>query len=111
VRMGAVNVFDRAGALVVDVALTEELMALQKRVAEMTRKCGFVPEERTYHPHITLARAKGDGRRQLKELKSRIETVPKLSMFIANEFLLYESHLGPGGSKYEVQGRFPLSKC
>jgi RNA 2',3'-cyclic 3'-phosphodiesterase len=110
VQLGSANIFDRAGAFVVDVILGEELIMLQKRVVEATGKCAFVPEERAFHPHITLARAKGDSRRQLKELKTRVETVPKLPIFIANAFLLYESHLGPGGSKYEVQGRFPLSK-
>lgn len=83
-------------------------MELQKRVVSATQKCGFVPEERAYHPHITLARAKSDGRKRLKELKDRIQAAPTLPAFSATEFLLYESHLGPGGAKYEVRGRFPL---
>ena len=108
VRIGGMDVFERAGAFVVDVALSRELVALQEHVVTATRKCGFVAEDRPYHPHITLARAKGDGRRQLKELKSRIATAPAFPAFEANAFLLFESHLGPGGSKYEVRGRFGL---
>jgi RNA 2',3'-cyclic 3'-phosphodiesterase len=108
VHLGGLDVFERAGALVIEVALTDELVRLQKRVIEATTKCGFMPEERAYHPHITLARAKGDGRRQLKQIKAQIMQVPPLDSFTAREFLLYESHLGPGGSKYEVRGRFAL---
>jgi RNA 2',3'-cyclic 3'-phosphodiesterase len=110
VRLGGLDVFERAGALVIEVTLTEELVKLQRRVVEATSKCGFVPEERAYNPHITLARAKGEARRQMKELKARIRDLPPLSSFTTREFLLYESHLGPGGSKYEVQERFPLGR-
>ena len=110
VRLGSVNVFERARAFVVDVVLTELLIKLQQRVVAATTQCGFIPEDRPYHPHITLARAKSDARRHLKELKARIQTTPSFSSFIAKEFLLYESHLGPGGSKYEVQGRFSFSE-
>ena len=34
----------------------------------------------------------------------------QFSAFTANEFLLYESFPGPGGSRYEVRERFALSK-
>lgn len=108
VRLGGLGVFDRAGVFHAGVELTEELVELQRRVVEATRRCGFVPETRVYHPHITLARAKGDGRRQLKELKSKIRGFSAFTPFVAKEFLLYESHLGPGGSKYEVRARFGL---
>jgi 2'-5' RNA ligase len=110
VRMGDLEVFDRAGAFVVEVATSLELRELQQRVVEATKKCGFVPEDRPYHPHITLARAKGDARRQLRQLKARIQSAPALPAFVAAEFLLYESHLGLGGSKYVAQARFMLSR-
>ena len=108
VRLGALDVFERAGALVVGVDMTPELEKLQRQIVAATERCGFVSEDRPYHPHITLARAKGDGRRQLKELKSRVQN--NLSGFIASEFLLYESHLGSGGSKYERKGRFAIER-
>lgn len=106
VRLGDVSVFERAGAFVVDVVLTEELLKLQRRIVAAATQCGFVPDERPYRPHITLARAKGDGRKRLKELKTRLQTTPSFPSFVAKDFLLYESHLGAGGSKYEVRARF-----
>jgi 2'-5' RNA ligase len=109
VRLGGPDVFERAGAFVVEVVLTEELVDLQRRVVDATRKCGFVPEGRPYHPHITLARAKGDTRKRLKELKTQKQTALVLPKSVAMQFLLYESHLGPGGSKYEVRAQFSLT--
>jgi 2'-5' RNA ligase len=110
VQLGGLAVFDRAGAFVIEVVTSPELLALQQRVVEATTNCGFMPEQRPYHPHITLARAKGDARRQLQGLKAQIKRAPLLPPFTSKEFLLYESHLGPGGSKYVVQAKFMLSK-
>lgn len=109
-RLGGIGIFERAGAFLAEVELTPELTALQKRVTEATAHCGFEAEDRPYHPHITLARSKGEsGRRQLKTLKTRAPSKPGFTGFTAREFLLYESHLGPGGSKYEVRARFAFS--
>lgn len=107
VRLGGLGVFERTGVFHVEAELTPELLALQKQVVAATSACGFIPEERPYHPHITLARAKGEGNRKaLKDLKARVHGQPAFSAFVAREFLLYESHLGPGGSKYEIKAKF-----
>lgn len=111
IQLGAVDVFDRAGVFIVEVQTTPELAALQKRVTAATAHCDFIEEDRPYHPHITLARAKGDGgRRQLRKLKANARTTPAFAPFTAQEFLLYESHTDPGGSRYEVRARFALGK-
>ena len=115
VRLGGLDVFERAGVFVAEVELTPELVTLQKRVTAATAHCGFQAEDRPYHPHITLARTKGaGGRRQLKALwtkpvKTQAQGRPAFSGFLAREFLLYESHLGADGSKYEVRLRMSLS--
>jgi RNA 2',3'-cyclic 3'-phosphodiesterase len=109
IRLGGPDIFDRAGVFIVEVELTPELIALKKRVVAATANCGFAAEDRPYHPHITLARAKEiAGRRELKKLKAGAPSQPAFSTFTANEFLLYESHPDPGGSRYEVRGRFTL---
>jgi len=109
-RLGSLGVFDRAGVFIVEVELPSELIELQKRVVAAMEQCGFAAEEEPYRPHITLARAKGDsGRRELRSLKTRMPENPRFTPFVAKEFLLYESHLGPGGSKYEVRGRYELA--
>jgi 2'-5' RNA ligase len=100
--------FDNAGVFFAGVRLSPELIRLQVLVTAATKPCGFAPEDRPYHPHITLARAKG-GRRPLKILKSRVTTTTEFSSFTAGEFILYESFPGRGGSRYEVREGFELA--
>lgn len=102
--------FDRAGVFYAGVHVSAELRELQKQVVTATAHCGFVPEDRPYHPHVTLARAKGDHRKALQRLKARISRNAAFPGFTVSEFLLYEAFLGPGGSRYEVRERFPLSQ-
>lgn len=109
VQMGEVGCFDRAGVLFVDVAVSPELAALQQSVLSATSACGFVPETRPFHPHITLARAKGEERgTDLRALRSRARNQPAFTPFTAREFVLYESHLGAGGARYEARMRVAL---
>ncbi len=99
--------FDRAGVFFAGVKVSAQLGELQEKVVAATKPCGFVPEDRPYHPHITLARDKG-GRQGLRKLKSRVSAGVQFPSFRANEFLLYQSFPGPGGSRYEVRERFAL---
>lgn len=107
VRLDGTGFFDRAGIFYVDVPPTPQLTALQRQVVAATQPCGFEPEDRPYHPHITLARNKAHTQ-GLRQLKSHPGVPPQFSPFTAHEFLLYESHLNPRGSRYEVRERFPL---
>ena len=113
IRLGDLGFFDRAGVFFVDVSMTPQLVRLQQAVTHATTDCGFVPEDRPYHPHITLARTKGQSRSGIRDLKRRLEAgaiaASRFPAFTAHEFLLYESFLGPTGSRYEVRARFPLA--
>ena len=109
IHLGDLGLFDRAGMFFADVALTPDLVSLAARVASATSHCGFVPETRPFHPHINLARAKGQFRSQpLHVLQQRVERRPTFTPFAASEFLLYESHLSPAGSAYEVRHCFRI---
>ncbi len=108
IQLDGLDFFDRAGVFFAGVHLTPELEALQQRVTAATGLCGFIPETRPYHPHITLARSKAKGGRGLRELKGKIHRDPRFSGFVADEFVLYESVPGPGGSRYEIRDRFAL---
>jgi 2'-5' RNA ligase len=111
VRLEGLGCFDRAGIFFAGVGLTPELLSLEQRVTAATGLCGFVPETRPFHPHITLARSKGEGRAQpLRELRTRIQRQPTFTRFVAAEFLLYESLLSLTGSRYEIRERFPLGR-
>lgn len=107
-RLASLNVFDRAGVLFVEVQLTHGLIALQQAVTEATAPCGFAPEAREYHPHITLARAKGTASKPaLRRLQPGFQQ-PRFSSFSAQEFLLYESILSSDGSRYIIREHFRL---
>jgi 2'-5' RNA ligase len=109
IQLGALGTFDRAGVLFVDVHVTPQLLAVQQAVTTATQPCGFSPEDRPYHPHITLARRKGrGGDRDFRNLKLQINP-PKLSSFTAESFVLYESVPTPEGSRYEIREHFPLN--
>jgi 2'-5' RNA ligase len=109
VQLEGLGFFERAGVFFAGVKLTAELGTLQQRVTAATGHCGFIPETRPYHPHITLARSKSKGAKALRELKAKIHREPRFSGFLAREFVLYESVPGAKGSHYEVKEHFQLS--
>jgi len=86
---------------------TPQLLALQQKVVTATQTCGFVPENRPYQAHITLARSRELGRFSEK-LQPKLRIQPHFGRFVASEFLLYESFTGRGGAHYEVRERFSL---
>lgn len=107
VRLSGTGTFERAGVFFAEVEVSPELTALAQDVAAATARCGFVPEERPYHPHITLARRRdAQGAKRLREL-GRVPAELQAG-FVAQEFLLYESRPAAGGSEYIVRERFSL---
>lgn len=101
--------FDRAGVYFAGINVSTELRQLQKQVVSATSPCGFTAEERPCHPHVTLARAKGDDRAStLKRLQAKTNHQVEFPSFMATEFVLYEAFLGTERSRYEVRARFPL---
>jgi 2'-5' RNA ligase len=65
---------------------------------------GFKVEERTYHPHLTLARFKVP--RALPEQLP--DAAAGLAPFEVDEMVLFRSRLHPKGARYEVVEAFPL---
>jgi 2'-5' RNA ligase len=109
IHLGVPDVFERAGVFHIAVLPSQDLTALERHVVAATALCGVRPEDRPYHPHITLARSKGrDGRHGLHSLLERLHSPHPLPTFTANEFLLYQSIPTPAGSRYEIRARFPL---
>ncbi len=109
IELEQLSCFERAGVLHVGVRLTPQLVALQQCVSAATAQCGFVPEERAYQPHITLARSRSsEDRRRVAELAKGVTHALRFTRFVAHEFVMYESFPGPGGSRYEVRARFAL---
>jgi 2'-5' RNA ligase len=98
-----------------------QLGALAAAIDEKTAALGILKEDRTFSPHLTLARSaggsasprwrKGDGPNQAFELlQKRLVTlpVPEFGTMTPREFFLYQSQLSPKGSKYTKLARFAL---
>ena len=96
----------RNGVLWAGVHQKEQLKALNAKVERACQSAGLAPEQRAFHPHITLARWKGRAPR----LDAYLERYGGLSSdsWEAAEFILYESHLGREGAHYEAIERFQL---
>lgn len=106
VRIEELDAFERAGVVFADVSATPKLIALARDVTEATSRCGFVAEDRPFHPHITLARAR-NRINPLRDLGK--QSKQQFGTFVAREFLLYESHTEREGARYVVRARFPLA--
>jgi len=111
VELAEPGFFERAGVFHVAARPTPSLVALHGEVKQALLPCGFDPEDRSFSPHITLARRKGRGPSpDFARLQKAVRLIaaPGLPSFQVKEFLLYQSFTGPAGSRYEVRERFPL---
>ncbi len=98
-----------------------ELAKLAAAVDQSMTKLRIPKEDHPFSPHLTLARRggrSGTPRRQTADqpnfdfghvqAKLAVLPQPEFGTMTAREFCLYESKLGPGGSKYAKLEKFPL---
>ncbi len=82
-----------------------ELTALQAAVSgALADGAGYIPEEREFVPHVTVARV----RRGSRPLRRGLPPLPALPAFHCPSLTLYRSQLGPGGARYEALARVDL---
>jgi len=101
-----------------------QLAELARNVDAVVAELGIACEERPYSPHLTLARGggrrapgspkwrKGDGPNTLfAALQKRLAGMGEIDFgkMPVREFILYQSRLSPGGSKYTKFQSLPLS--
>jgi RNA 2',3'-cyclic 3'-phosphodiesterase len=80
---------------------TDGLVRLQQNVEAVCADFGFPPEDRPFHPHLTLGRIKG--KRNLQPLLDCIKIGSDLECsFKADHFNVYRSILKPQGAVYNV---------
>jgi 2'-5' RNA ligase len=72
------------------------LFQLYKRVQEAAFQCGLEPEERSFHPHVTLARCRDVPEGTLRKFV-KANAALDLGMFRVDSFHLYSSELTPAG--------------
>lgn len=83
----------------------DELGELAEVCERAARRAGLPPEERPFHPHLTLARVRP--KQDVTELVERVPAFP-LSQEV-DRVVLFRSVLGgPGGARYEIADEVPL---
>lgn len=82
----------------------ERLAALAAVAEDAARRAGFPAEERAFSAHLTLSRI-----RPAQDVRPLLERVPPFRERIrVDAAVLFRSHLGPDGARYEAVERFPL---
>ncbi len=93
----------------VGVEAPEALQTLQEEITRAAvETLGFEPEERAYHPHVTLARCPAPWRREAIDKFRNAFTGPIGPPFVAGRGILFESKLSPKGARYREAGIFPM---
>jgi len=110
-RTAGVTFFPPRGPIRVFVALLEgdldRLVALHSRIEAALEPLGFAREERPFTPHVTLARAARE--RGINPAgRTLVADSPPApgEPFQVRSFVLFQSHLKPGGPEYVPLAHF-----
>ena len=87
---------------------TESIVTLYDAVSEALRSEGLDPEDRTYRPHVTIARL-DDADPESVHAVLREQETRTFAPFTADRFVLYESTLTPDGAVYNPRSVYSLS--
>jgi 2'-5' RNA ligase len=106
----------------IGIEAAPQLAALAAAIDDQTASLGIPREERTFSPHLTLARGgggsgsprwrKGDApNNNFDRLQAKLAALPtpEFGTMTAREFFLYRSQLSPKGSKYTKLAGFAIS--
>lgn len=89
---------------------SRDLSPLRARAATACqRAAGVTPDDRPFHPHLTLARCEPPWPRAAVAKLRQAAGGPWGAPFTASEAVLYRSHLGRGGARHEALLRLPLA--
>jgi RNA 2',3'-cyclic 3'-phosphodiesterase len=91
------------------VRANDALLHLQKKVETALQRIGLPPEERKFSPHVTLARMRAAPREKVVQFLTH-HALFASGPFAVEQFVLFSSHLGSGGSVYHQERVYPLSE-
>jgi 2'-5' RNA ligase len=86
---------------------SERLEKLAVKIDSAAARCGYEPEARRFHPHITLARASGEPVASPDELTRSLEAFPAVS-WTCRSFILTRSVLTRHGPVYTPVREYPF---
>ncbi len=78
----------------------EVLVYFQRQLERELEKIGFKPEERAFHPHLTLGRMKSGKGREALAGKMEEHRDEELGDFLVEKAVLFKSELRPTGPIY-----------
>ena len=84
-----------------------ELASLRNKVNHILRECGISPEERKYHPHITLARLKDSSTHRVARFLSQ-NSMLRTPPCTVHQVTLFSSILSPKGALHTIEDEYPL---
>jgi 2'-5' RNA ligase len=88
---------------------TSELNGLYRQIEDECSKAGFAREQRTLHPHLTIARLRKHGdERHLTEVHEKLGFASET--FSVSELVVFKSELLREGSKHTPISRHSLQK-
>lgn len=83
------------------------LTHLQSKVESAVVRAGLPPEPRKFSPHVTLARFRAPDPDRIQAFVEH-NGLFRAGPIVVNRFVLFESHMGKGGSVYEALAEYPL---
>lgn len=88
---------------------THQLETLHRSLNDALARIGFQPDNKPFHPHLTLARIKS--LTGIEALRSIVESHQdyRVTPFEAGELVLFRSELNPAGAIHTPLGRFAFS--
>mgnify|MGYP002624202542 CR=1 FL=1 len=89
----------------------DRLIGLQEHVQIVLEPLGFPIEDKSFHPHVTLARIKSDWGKVGKALTAGgyLESRDVVSAMAVDHMVLYRSELSSSGPCYTVLWRLPFT--
>lgn len=84
-----------------------DITRLRNKINKALKLCNIEPEQRKYHPHITLARLKNSSPARVAhflEVNALLQSPP----FMAEKFHLYSSQLSHDGARHTLEQEYIL---
>jgi 2'-5' RNA ligase len=98
----------RPHSLVATVAPSRDLAELQAEHERLMQRLGLPADPRKFTPHITLARLRGAGQRQIADYLS-LSGGLMVPPFLVDRFVLFSARESVGGGPYVVEEAYPLA--
>lgn len=99
---------DNAGYLWMGVEHNEALHRLKEKVDRALESRHLPVDKRKYTPHVTMARLKNSDNAKIAEFM-QAHNLFASAPFAVDEFILYQSHNGKEGARYEELATYPLT--